>query len=168
MALSDEEKKKIEEEEEYRAKLRNEKSGSEKKNTHPVTGCIAVFIVIFLVISVLTGVFSSSSTSTNTNSSEPQVERRTEFKAEVTFTGAQFAVTNADDHDCIGSRMSVNNKYWLKGYTLEKGQTYKFGAGEFTEDDNTRFNPFAIKPTSFSVICRGNNELNQAIWAGQF
>jgi hypothetical protein len=168
MALTEEQKRKIEEEEEYRAQLRSEKSGSEKKKTHPVTGCIAALILIFLGIVILIGIFSPSSTSTNTKPSEPQIKRKTEFKAEVTFTGAEFIVTNADDYDCIGSWMSVNNDYWLKGYNLEKGQTYTFGAGEFTEDDNKRFNPFTIKPTSFSVICRGNNELSQAIWTGQF
>jgi cytoskeletal protein RodZ len=168
MALSEEQKRKIEEEEEYRAKIRSEKSISEKKKTHPVTGCLAVLIVIFIVVSVIFGIFASSNTSTNTSQSEPQAEKKTEFKSKVTFTGTQFTITNADDYDCIGSWMSVNGKYWLKGYTLEKGQTYTFGAGEFTEGDNTRFNPFAVKPTTFSIICQGKNELNQAMWVGQF
>jgi hypothetical protein len=168
MALTEEQKRKIEEEEEYRTKLRSEKSGSEKKKTHPITGCIAAFIVIFLGITVLIGFLSSGSISTNTSSSEPQVQRRTEFKTAVNFTGTQFVVTNLDDYDCIVSLMSVNDKYSLDGYTLEKGQKYTFGAGEFTEGDNTRFNPFAIKPTSFSIICRGSNELSNALWTGQF
>lgn len=50
MALTEEQKKKIEEEEEYRAKLRSENSVSEKKKTHPVTGCLAGCILVFLVI----------------------------------------------------------------------------------------------------------------------
>jgi len=130
-----------------------------------LAGCIVVFLVILGGIGFLVG---DSSTKSNTDSNEPQVERNTDFNAEVTFNGSQFIITNVDDYNCIDSWMSVNNKYWLKGYTLEKGQTYTVGAAEFTEGDNTRFNPFTIKPASYSIICRGNNELNQAIWAGQF
>jgi hypothetical protein len=72
MALTEAEKKKIEEEEEYRAKIRSEKSVSEKKKTHPVTGCLAVLIVIFIVVSVIFGIFASGNTSTNTSQSDPQ------------------------------------------------------------------------------------------------
>jgi hypothetical protein len=170
MALSEEEKKKIEEEEEYRAKLRGEKFGPEKKKSRTALGCFILLLVIFAGIpSAIAGVFvsspSPSSTTSDTTSGE---ERKAEFKTSVNFTGTQFVFTNLDDYDCIGSLMSVNNKYSLDGYTLEKGQIYTFEAGEFTEGDNVRFNPYAIKPASFSIICRGNNELSQALWTGQF
>jgi hypothetical protein len=172
MALTEAQKKTIEEEEEYRGTLRNDKSGSEKKKTHPAIGCLIIALVIFvgvpLGIGVLIGISSLSSSSSDSKPSEPQIERRTDFKSAVTFTGTQFVITNADDNDCIGSLMSVNGKYSLEGYTLEQGKVYTVGAGEFTDGDSTRFNPFAIKPASFSIICRGNNKLSQASWTGQF
>jgi len=163
MALSAEQKRKIEEEEEYRAKLRSEKSGSEKKKKHPAMRCFIALVVIFvgipsLVAGVLVSSPTSSPTSSDTTSDESQVERRTEFKTTVNFTGTQFVITNLDDCDCVGSLMSINNKYSLDEYTLEKGQSYTVGAGEFTEGNNMRFNPYTIKPTGFSIICRGDTE----------
>jgi hypothetical protein len=92
----------------------------------------------------------------------------TQFNTSVNFTGTQFVITNLDNYDCVGSLMSVNNKYSLDGYTLEKGESYTVGAGEFTEGDDVRFNPYTVKPTSFSIFCRGNNELSRATWTGQF
>ncbi len=171
MALTEANKRKIEEEEEYRAKLRNKKLSSEKKKTHPITGCLLILLIIFfgipLGIGLLISIFSNP-TSSNTSESMTQVEKKTEVNVSVNFTGTQFVITNLDSYDCIGSWMNVNNKYWLYGYTLKMGQTYAVGAAEFAESNNTRFNPFAIKPTSFSIFCRGDNELSQTSWTGQF
>jgi hypothetical protein len=78
MALSEEQKEKIEEGEEYRAKLRREKSGSKKKKMYSAMGCFIALLVIFVgVPSLVAGLVvsspSSSPTSSDTTAGESQV-----------------------------------------------------------------------------------------------
>src|SRR4051795_13478041 len=168
MALTETQKNKIEEEEEYRSKVRSGKSHSEKKKTHPVVGCLLAILLIPIGFGVLIGIFSAITTPSNSDSSKPQTERGSELKAAANFTGTQFVITNLDEDDCVGASLNVNDKYSLEGYTLEKGQTYTVGAAEFTDGDSVRFNPFAMKPSTFSISCRGSNKLSYAVWVGQF
>lgn len=161
MALSEEDKKRIEEEEAYRAEVRE---GKKKKKG---SGCLGVFVVI--VILALAAAIPSWIGQSKTNS-QP---RRDNFKAEVNFTGSQFEIKNNDDLDCENAKMQVNgiNGYSLNGYKLEAGQSYTVGAMQFTKDDGTRLNPFLVKPKSFNIYCSSigaTNALSGSSWYGEF
>lgn len=135
---------------------------------HPILTVLGLFVLFVVVLG------SSPSKNENkqgNNSPTPTPQR--EFKVSVNFTGNQFAITNLDQFDCISAKMEVNGGilsggYVLDGYTLEKGQVYTVGAMQFTKSDGARLNPWNTKPKSFSVYCRGNNELNMVGWYGEF
>ncbi len=128
-----------------------------------------LLIAIVITCAVLFTYISSTFNAPGINPTQPQqVQAKRDFRVGVNFTGTQFVITNLDDNDCIGSRMAVDNKYELNDYTLEKGQSYTVGAAQFADGSGVRFNPFALKPSSFSVICQGNNGLTHAYWTGMF
>lgn len=151
---------------------------------HPILTVLLVLISSPFWIAILIGAFQgfSGSSSQNSNSQSksgtPAPSKQSTFTASVNFTGNQFVISNLDPHTCENARMQVNEDYSLDGYTLESGltsvtksgqvQVYKVGAGQFAKKDGTRFNPFATKPQSFYIECRGNNELTSAYWYGSF
>lgn len=114
----------------------------------------------------------------NTTSSGDGKESQTTFVASVNFNNGEFIISNLDKSTCENARMKVNDEYTLEGYKLDSGldsaaktgqaTVYKVGAGQFTKGDGTRFNPFLTKPKNFSIGCRGNNELTNAFWYGEF
>lgn len=166
MNLSESEMRKIQEEEEYRASIREDLSPSSKQKLKKRgIGCLTA-IIIFVVISIAVGFISS-----NTPHS-PTVATRENFKASVNFTGTQFIITNLDDLDCENAKLQINGgSYSLDGYLLEVGTTYTVGAMQFTKSDGTRFNPIQIKPKSFNIYCsriNSSNALGGASWYGEF
>lgn len=197
MALSEDQKKKIEEEEAYRIQLR-EKIGS-KAIPQPAKkgiGCLGWFLIIFIGFPVLISMIliainpskqmedvkkvaeKSQKGGLQNNNTTPKAEKQNTFVASVNFTGTEFVISNLDKYTCQNARMQVNGDYELKGYTLESGlnsvtksgevTVYKVGAGQFTKGDGTRFNPYATKPQNFYIGCRGSNELSSAYWYGEF
>ena len=142
---------------------------------HPILTFLGV---IFLLIAVLSSSnpldnVSKSNVSKSDNSVSPKPEKKDVFKASVNFTGTQFVINNLDKYDCQNAKMGINgglfsDGYSLDGYRLEAGKQYTVGAGQFTKSDGSRFNPFTMKPQSFDIYCRGNNELTSVTWYGEF
>lgn len=92
----------------------------------------------------------------DTSPSAPTPPPTRDLTASVTFTGTQFLITNEDSFGWNNVLMKVNsgfiaNGFWLKTARMEAGSTYTVGALQFAKDDGTRLDPFAIKPTSFSI-----------------
>jgi hypothetical protein len=189
MALSEEDKKRVEEEEAYRAKLQEEEDYRNqlkaKRSGKPVKkkgrSLWKTILIIFVCVSILnfiinqiTGKNSPQGSSVTT----PTPSRQATFVASVNFTGNQFVISNLDTHTCENAKMQVNDNYELNGYKLESGlnsvtqsgevTVYKVGAAQFATKDGTRFNPYATKPTKFFISCRGDNELTGAYWYGEF
>ncbi len=166
MLLNEEEKQKIQEEEEYRASIRwNLSSSLKPKPKKRGIGCFTA-IIIFIVISVAVGtVFSHIPSS-------PKIAKRDNFKASVNFTGTQFVISNLDDLDCQNAKLQINGgMFSLDGYLLAAGQTYTVGAMQFTKKDGTRFNPIQVKPKSFNIYCSSvgsTNALGGTSWYGEF
>ncbi len=130
---------------------------------HPILTVLGIlFLIPFGLISTLMNNAGQGGTS-----STPVPERV--FNTSVNFTGSQFVISNLDTADCQDARLQINGgAYFMDGYILEKGQTYKVGAMQFTKKDGTRFNPWSIKPNSFSIYCGGNNALKGVGWYGEF
>jgi hypothetical protein len=146
---------------------------------HPILTILLVLLTSPIWIAAITGFYqgATGSTSKETNAT-PAPEHQTELTAYVNFDGTQFIVSNVDKYTCQNARMQVNGDYTLEGYDLDsaldsttktgEATVYKLGAGQFTKNDGTRLNPFAIKPKNFSISCRGDNELSNAFGYWEF
>lgn len=173
--LTEADKKRIEEEEKYRTKVRNGlKEAPKQKPKGCGTGCLVV-IIVFIALGVIGSLFSSPDKKEEKGKPSPTPVIERDFKASVRFTGTQFVIANLDNLDCQNAEMRINNDYVYgeKGYTLYAGDTYEVEAYQFFKSDGARFNPefkhiFEIKPKNYSILCRGNNALNGAIYLGEF
>ncbi len=135
-------------------------------------------ILTFLGIVILVISIASQGNGSQNKSSTKESGSQDTFAAYVNFKDGQFIISNLDKHICQNARMKVNGDYTLEGYNLDsaldsvakngEAPVYKVGSAQFTKGDGTRFNPFAIKPKNFSIECRGNNELRNAFWYGEF
>ena len=81
-----------------------------------------------------------------------------DLHAAVSFSGAQFVISNNDDFDWTEVKLEVNSHGFTSGYTLHATriaalETYTVGAMQFANSDGERFNPFTHKPQTFSVWC---------------
>lgn len=163
MALTEKQRKKIKEEEKYRAKIREE-LGEENKTDKKRPGCLGQLFVLFgllIVIGVVAPLFFGDSSNDLNNE---KVEEQ-ELIGKVNFSEGQFHITNQESKNWKDCRFTLNGKY---RYPPEKGllgaetavvekidtrSTYSIGASQFTLKDGTRFNIFQIKPLDFSISC---------------
>ena len=157
MTLSEADKQRIRAEEEERLKARDEIAvQKQKKNTKPVLiGCgilAAVIFLIFIIIAVAGGGSKSSTPKDIT------------LNANVYFTGTQFRISNNDDFDWVDVKFELNSPglfssgYILKADQIAANTVYTVGAAQFAMPDGTRFNPFSMKPVSFSIVCAAGND----------
>lgn len=164
MALTEGEKQKIFEEEEYRKEIRSQldnKVGPKKKKG---VGCLTAIVVIIVSVAIF-GVIVSSQTPPTPDTSSQKPGSQEELVGMVRFSEMQFHIVNQEQRDWNNCRFTVNGKYrfppeqGLMGSEtkvvakIEKDTTYDIGAGEFTLKDGTRFSPFTTKPQNFSVAC---------------
>lgn len=126
---------------------------------HPILTTIGLFFAIIFGLSILLG---------NVPATEVDTPKKEDFATSLRFTGTGFMIENIDEYDCQNSRMIVNDEYVFAGYLLEKQSTYTIRAEHFVKSNGERLNPFEIKPMTFSITCRGNNELQNAFWYGEF
>ncbi len=172
-ALTEADKRRIEEEEKYRARVKEDLSQAPKqKPKGHGKGCLTV-IIVFIVLGAIGSIFSSPDKKEETGKPTPTPYIQRDFKASVRFTGTQFVITNLDDLDCQNAKMEINGGifkggYVYEGYILEAGKTYEVGALQFAKSDGTRFNPLETKPKDFFIMCRGGNALDGASWLGNF
>lgn len=167
MSLTEEERKKIEEEEKYRAELKKQ-LGNEtgiKKEKKKGMGCLAWGIVVFFGLGVFGTVISSLSPKDKLSTSPSTTESsQKELTGDIKFTGTQFSITNLDNTDWKVCSFEVNGKYryptktsdWESGQKIDvikAGETVTVGFANFTLKDGTRFNAFQTKPQSFSASC---------------
>lgn len=180
--LTQEEKKRIEAEEIYRAKVREEIKEEKTEDIKPKKkgpGCLTLIVILFFCGIILSAVMGLSteknlnSNSSNSSSASPTPAVEEILNATVDFTGTQFVITNNDKFDCRGAKMEINGGllkggYVLEGYILEAGKVYTVGAMQFTTGDGTRFNPINIKPKNFWIGCKGNSGTYTSSWYGVF
>lgn len=82
-----------------------------------------------------------------------------ELDASVSFTGAEFVITNQNAYDWTGVKLEINPGIVSSGYVLRldrivAGQRMKVGSEQFTKSDGERFNPFTHKPQEFMIHCK--------------
>lgn len=164
--LTEDQKRKIEEEERYREGVKSQLS----KNFHVPkkrSGCFWIF-VIFGILVLMGMVISASSGSSNTSDSgSTPTDSQEDLVGNVNFDGTQFHIINQEDKDWTSCRFTLNSDYryppemGLLGAetkvvgTIEAGSTYNVGAGQFVLKGGTRFNPFSTQAQDFSASCKG-------------
>lgn len=159
MALSKEEKLRIEEEEEYRSQVRSDFHGKKKGSSllkKIVLGILFVFIGIPLIIGMLIGVFAPSSSSSET----PQEERDTsDLVGDVTTNNGYIHVTNTEDKDWKDCFFTINDdytapyNYGTQRYTIPAGETSSYAFSDFVDDEGNMFNPYQYKLMTLSAGC---------------
>jgi hypothetical protein len=80
------------------------------------------------------------------------------LRAEVTFPGARFIITNNDSFDWKNVKLEImpeSTKEWfsLRVPNISAGQTYTAAATKFSKEDGARFNPNILRPKEFWILC---------------
>lgn len=161
MSLTETEKRKIKEEEEYRTQLRSELSHGGKKKTSGFTKFITVLLIIFVGIPLGFGVLISIFTGeTNTSSTSQVEEDKSDLVGNVNFDGTLFHIRNDEAKDWKNCWISLNSDYtYPNGAPTTKfdgvnaGETLDLTPGDFTLNDGTRFNAYTTMPKKVSISC---------------
>jgi len=132
-------------------------------------GLIVFVIIVCLPIIILMGTCASRFSTPPTTAPVTTTQPIPDLTADVTFTGTQFVITNGDSFAWTNVLMKVNsgfiaNGFWLKEPRMEAGSTYTVGALQFAKDDGTRLDPYATKPTSFSI--QADTPAGTGFWNG--
>src|SRR3989344_489181 len=166
MSLTEEQKRKIEEEERYRASLRSEVHNYQKPKKKGI-GCFNLIGILFLsfVLLIAVSMYRSNGIppSNTTVIPSPKASKNTDdLVGNVNFDGAQFNMTNQEAIDWEHCWTTLNKYYFYpsnapaqKFNGVKAGETITFSPGEFTKKDGTRFNAFSIKPQGMSMDCDG-------------
>ena len=154
MALSNDEKKRIYEEEKNRLEAQEDIKGKleskkNKKTAYGCLGCVGIVIVFAIIV---------AGTSTTSDTEKTREEITLTLNASVGFFESQFVIRNKDSFDWTNVKMEVNSKTFASGYILKSarmmaGETYTVGAMQFAKSDGEKFNPFTHKPLNFSIHC---------------
>lgn len=165
MALTNEEKRKINEEEEYRAQIREReisKSSLNDQNTQKKKrgGFRLLFLLGLLFGIPFVWVTISEPSGNIDNTSEQSAPDKSDLVGNVNFDGAMFTVTNQELKDWDSCWATLNSEYRYPSNAplsrfsdLKAGQTVQISSRDFTLKNGERFNPFAVKPKGFSLQC---------------
>lgn len=162
MALTEEEKQKISEEEAYRASVKIDNTTNSKSTG--ISGCFKAFLMIVAVsigLGLLIGFISPmlpKSEKTNV------IKEQKELQGKINFDGDRFTLYNEDSTDWTKCSLLLNSKYRYPSdattVRFDKNNAYPFMPGEFILNDGTRFNAYTTKPQTFSILCDEGN----AVW----
>lgn len=165
MPLSDVDKKKIEEEEKYRAKLREELHN--KPAVKKGMGCgtivliiLGIFVGLPLVLIILFFNFTSSQIDLETRQ-----KNGVPLEGKVSFTEGIFNITNEENEHWTDCYAKVNDDYSFPSdinthrFSIKPGETYSFGYEEVTKNEGLRFNPYSIKLKKLALSCGNRFEL---------
>jgi hypothetical protein len=131
---------------------------------------ILFWLVILIAAIAAYGYFKNSGDILSSDSNrEPAPKPDPKITASVKFSGTEFIITNKDSFDWTNVRMEINGGIFSGGYDLKHpiikaGETYSVGALQFADSDGNRFNPFQMKPKSFTVC--GDTIYGLACYAG--
>lgn len=155
MALSESQRKKIEEEEAYRAELRTSPKQDKKRGF----GCLPILLILILAPLILIAIFGSFTPPSGDTSSAP-VETPKDLEGNVNFDGSQVHITNEENEAWTKCWFTLNGDYHFPTDApssfiedIQAGGTYTISIGEFTKGDGERFNPFSYKAKDFAASC---------------
>ena len=148
MALSEEDKKRIEEEEAYRNQVRNG-AGKKKNLEEQIKGVVALTVIGGLVYVTL---ISNSSAPKSIEGSKDKT-----LNAEVARANDSLAVQNKDDVDWADCKVEINYKVLGSGFLLEipsiKKGLSSYPLQDFTDSDGVRFDLRTRKLEKVSITC---------------
>jgi hypothetical protein len=124
-------------------------------------GCATLLIVSLVAIGLFWYAFGYESRHGIGRGIPPQTKPEPEnstLSAAVRFTGTQFVITNNDAFNWSNCKLEINSGIVRGGYELRAPlvaarSTSTIGASQFAKSDGERFNPFSMKPNSFSIAC---------------
>ncbi len=153
MSLTEEQKRKIKEEEEkYRANI---KKNLNKTSWWKPKGTLTWLVLIFIVLSIIFGSLMSNSSEKTTTSTDT-----TDLEGNVIFNDFKFNVINSEDKDWNYCHFTLNKDYNYPGNSfsdkvgpIKAGETVTIPSGQFAKSDGTRFDPFSVKPQSLGLDC---------------
>ncbi len=156
MPLSEDEKRRIEEEERYRAEVRSRESESrpvfvEKKKR----GCLPVLLVVMFVLMAIQ--CARMSATSNPTPSKPE-KPRYRFSAAMDASPKGLAIKNTDIDDFSNCKVGLNGGFTGSDYETEtgriqKGKSVTIPFPNFASDDGTRFNLLKTKINRISLCC---------------
>ncbi|MBN2181270.1 MAG: hypothetical protein JW715_05100 [Sedimentisphaerales bacterium] len=128
-----------------------------KKSFHK-TRCpftLQVIAVILICISILS---SSSTKNSKMGKAKPSEESTVRLNTKVTFTGTQFIIYNNDTFDWTNVELQIILEPYGRNYSIEiprmpAGKEQRIRATEFVRQDETRFDPYKMKPKRFRIWC---------------
>ena len=122
----------------------------------------AVVIIILICVALFSGTSKRASKSIETRTTEDSSIR---LNAKVTYTGAQFVISNNDSYDWMNVELQIRSEtigsnFNFRVSKISAGQTYTVRATEFSIEDGTHFNPYKMKPKRFRIWCESPNREN--------
>ncbi|OGP68655.1 MAG: hypothetical protein A2169_05330 [Deltaproteobacteria bacterium RBG_13_47_9] len=145
----------------------------EENDRKPTRKVKCPLVLQALVITILICIVLFSGTSNN----KPKLlEASTEISsvrlnAKITYTGAQFVISNNDSYDWINVELQITSEspgrnFHLRASKIPAGTTHTLRAAEFTMKDGTCFNPYTMKPERFWISCETPHRENGSYFAG--
>jgi len=116
-----------------------------------------VVIVVIILISIIF-FYDTSGRKRTSDVDDPYRNSTVNLKANVTFPGERFIISNNDSFDWKNVKLeiipeSTEGRFSLRVPNISAGETYTAAAAEFSKEDGTRFNPYKMKPQKFWILC---------------
>lgn len=155
MTLSEEDKKRIEEEERYRNEIRKEPKI--KKSFGCLSGCLTIVIIF-----VLLGVFINTLSPKPTKDQQSNPDSQKELIGDVNIKNGIIYITNNETTDWTSCYFNLNSKYGYPDNAFPRTRLEVIKAKEiatirvtdFVTSDGIRFNIFTIKPQDLMGKCQ--------------
>lgn len=124
---------------------------SRRYNVGAGAGCLVIGIMVAIFIASLMS-FDRDETVFARQTPTP------DLSAKVDFTGAQFVITNSDSYDWTNCDFRINRRLPGGGYRansvrIAARSSIAVGAMNFARSGGERFDPFRMRPNSFSIAC---------------
>jgi hypothetical protein len=128
--------------------------------------------VIVIIILICTALFTGISKLKPLSSTADLTKGTTiQLNANVTFSGSRFIIHNNDSFDWINVELQIISDYILNNFNttipkIPSGKTYSVSATEFTRNDGTHFNPYAMEIQRFWIKCNTSTKEKGSYFAG--
>lgn len=134
------------------------------------TGCVTWIAVIFFALLAMGWCTTAlrptppPAATTTTTPSAPATPPTPPLEASVSFTGAQFVISNLGAEPWARVRLMIDPGVFNDGYALDVDaiagkRQYSVGALQFADSDGKRFNPLQQKPRRFRIHAHVDGKL---------
>ena len=119
---------------------------------------IAAGIIVIIILVGIVFFYDTSGRKHMSIFDNPDQSSTVRLRAEVTFPGARFVISNNDSFDWRNVKLeimpeSTEDRFNLRVPNISAGETYTVDAAEFAKEDGIRFDPYTMKPKKFWILC---------------